>query len=97
MFKSRVNISFQEKSKCLALLIGENPQIQEVKIIEAVDEISEMPQTRKVYSEEIKKRAVELCDKYGMTVVSERSKIHSSCPKARQRLVKIILSSSLDE
>ena len=61
-------------------LIRENPQIEEEKITEAVDEISEMPQTRKVYSEEIKERDVK------MTMVSERSKIHSSCLK---RWVKV--------
>ena len=79
--KRKVQVLEDEEFNCFASLIGENPQIEEGRIAGAVDEISEMPQPRKVYSEEIKKRAVELCNKYGITMVSDRSKIHSSCLK----------------
>ena len=72
--KRKAQVLEEEEFNFFFSLIGESPKIVEEKITEAVDEISEMPQRRKVYSEKIKKRSIKLCDKYGMTMVSERSK-----------------------
>ena len=77
--KRKAEVLNKEELQDFAALVNQETQAEENKIRdENQSSIDNLPKARKHYTDEIKKKAIELVGKHGYTVVSEHSKIHEN-------------------